>query len=101
MLIHVSPSRFAGKPMTLRALADADYAVEIDGLTAGRMLRTERAARRIAWLWTITGPYCGYASVATSGDVEDLQSARTALRSTFDGWLAWAMMQPGPVAWHS
>lgn len=100
MLIHISPSRFAGKPMTLRALAAADYAVEIDGMTAGRILRTERASRRIAWLWTITGPYCGHAGVATSGDVEDRALARTALRASFDGWLAWAVKQPGPVAWH-
>ena len=34
MLICISPSRFAGKPMTLRALAATDYAVEIDGMTA-------------------------------------------------------------------
>lgn len=100
MLIRVAPSRFPGKPMRLRALADNDYAVEIDGMTAGRILRTERAVRRTAWLRTITGPYCGHASVATSGDVEDLASARTALRASFDGWLAWAMRQPGPVAWH-
>jgi hypothetical protein len=100
MLIRISPSRFVGEPMSLRGLADADYAVEIDGMTAGRLLRTGRAARRIAWLWTITGPYIGYAGVATSGDVEELVSAKTALRASFDGWLAWAMRQPRAVAWH-
>ena len=100
MLIHLSPSCFVGKPMTLRTIAAADYTVEIDGMIAGRILRSERAARRIAWLWTITGHYCGHAGIPTSGDVEDLASARTALRASFDGWLAWAMRQPEPVAWH-
>ena len=45
-------------------------------------------------------PVLGDTGVAISGDAVDLAAARTALRASFDGWLAWAIRQPGLVAWH-
>ena len=99
MLTYVSPDRFTDKPMTLRALAESDYAVEIDSLTAGRILRTDRAGGEVGWLWVITGPYCGHARVQTSGTTADLEAAKAGLRVSFDSWLAWAATQPGPVTW--
>ena len=100
MVAFVSQVRFLNRPLSLRVLAEGDYAVMIDGMTAGRILRTERAAGRLAWLWTVTGPYCGKAAVGTSGEAEYLAAARTSFRTSFDGWLAWANIQPRPVAWH-
>ena len=47
MLTYVSPPRFTGKSMKLRALADCDSAVEIDGITAGRIMRSEFPEGRI------------------------------------------------------
>jgi len=48
----------------------------------------------------VTGPYLPGAKLSGSGDAEDLPVAKAAFRSTFDGWLAWALRQYALVLWH-
>ena len=107
MLIE-DPGRFSGKPLILRRAATpdfTDYRVLADGLTAGRIMQVDRAHRRKAWLWTLTGPYCGAPElgIATSGEVETLDIAKEAFRTAFDAWMAWAIIGAGRneyPAWH-
>jgi hypothetical protein len=107
MLIE-DPSRFSGKPLILRRVPTPgfeDYRVLADGLNAGRIMQVDRSYNRKAWLWTLTGPYCGAPelSIATSGEVETLEAAKDGFRTAFDAWLAWAIAgaaQHEQLAWH-
>ena len=97
---YLDPRRFAGKPMTLRTMAPGDHAVEIDGETAGRIMRVARSSGRSAWLWSVTGPSMVTITSASSGEVETLAEAKREFRRAFDAWLADALSTGGETIWH-
>jgi hypothetical protein len=74
--ITVAPSWFAGRPLVSCELAPDDYAVSIDGIMAGRILRQPRSLRAAVWLWSVTGPALIQAGIPSSGEVESLDAAR-------------------------
>lgn len=97
---RIDPHRFTGLQLVPTAIAEDDYAIAIDGLRAGRIMRQRRAFGKETWFWTITGPYLVQAGLPSAGEAETLEEARRAFRQTFDNWMRWAMAQNGPVIWH-
>ncbi len=97
---YVDPKRFAGKPLTLRTVADADASVMIDGLRAGRIMEQVRAGQGRVFFWTLTAPYMNEVQAASSGEAESLEDAKAAIRKAFDAWLTWALSQEKPAVWH-
>lgn len=97
---QLDPRTFIDQPLRLRKIGDGDYRVTIRGHTAGRILKTSRGGNQQVWLWTLTGPYCVAAGLGSSGESDRLDTAKQALRASFDAWLAWAIRQNGDVVWH-
>jgi hypothetical protein len=97
----VNPRRFAGKPLTLKRLADEDFIVMIDGLAAGRIFKTSRIDRTV-WLWILTGPYFNapLAKLAGSGEVSSFREAKAAFKAAFRAWQRWAAAGGESAAWH-
>jgi len=99
MRITVDPHRFTGSSLTTRALAVNDFAVEIDGLNVGRIMRLPQVADRMAWVWSINGPVLAHAGLNSSGETPSLAEARQSLREVWDRWLTWALASDLPVHW--
>lgn len=97
MPVTVDPDRFTGLPLLTKRLAPGDYAVTVDGLRAGRIMRQPRAFGVEVWLWSVTGPALVQAGLSSSGEADSLHDARLAFREALDGWLAWRTAQGGKV----
>lgn len=97
----IDPHRFTGLQLVPTAIAEDDFAISIEGLRAGRIMRQRRAFGKETWFWTITGPALVQADLPSSGEAETLEEARQAFRLTFDKWMRWAVVQGGPVMWHA
>jgi hypothetical protein len=96
----LDPELFVGKTFALKSIGDDDYRVDIAGHTAGRIFKLARAERRFVWYWTITGPECVGAGLASHGDCETITDARQEFRKTFDRWLEWARGSREGAGWH-
>jgi hypothetical protein len=97
---RLKPEIFVDQPLHLARSGENDFRVMVAGHTAGRIFQTLRGSGKHVWFWTVTGPYLPDAQLNGSGDAEDLPVAKAAFRSTFDGWLAWALRQNALVLWH-
>lgn len=96
----IDPNRFTGLQLVPTAIAQDDYAIAIDGMRAGRIIRQARAFGKETWFWTMTGPALAQAGMASSGEAETLEEARAAFRRVFNEWLRWATAHDGAVHWH-
>jgi hypothetical protein len=99
---QVDPNRFTGKSFTRRKtfpnLVD-DYVVIVAGLLAGRIMKKTLSFQRVAWFWSMYGPY--YPSpTGCSGEEETLEKAQDAFKVCFWQWQAWALNQPGKATWY-
>jgi hypothetical protein len=89
-----------------RKTAENDFTIIVEAgehgrLTVGRIMLVARASGRAAWFWTITGPAAPGAGVGLAGEADDLDGAKSALRSAFDRLLHWASMaRDGELGWH-
>ena len=82
-----------GKAFTLRRTfpdKKDDYVVVINGLVAGRLLKSTRSLQRVAWFWTITAPYYSI-KMLQHGEEETFEAAREAFKKLFWEWNAWAV----------
>lgn len=101
MAERVDPARFNGKSFTRRkTFADSvdDYAVRIDGLEAGRIMRKRYAGNVMLWFWSVTGPY-DEGLGPSHGEEDTLEMAQTAFKLRFWKWRAWAASHPGKPNW--
>jgi hypothetical protein len=97
---YVDPRRFLTKPLVLKAVADGEASVMIDGLRAGRILQQVHSDQRIIFVWSLTGPYRIAAGLTSAGEADTLEEAKAAVRKAFDAWLTWALAKDMPMAWH-
>lgn len=92
--------------LLLRRTAPDDYVVEVAHTTKGRLpvgriMRVMRASQRIAWSWSLVGPYAAEAKVTTIGEAADREEAKVALRAAYDTVLRWAAAERGgALVWH-
>lgn len=102
MQTTINPHRFIAQEMSLNPLARGQSAVVIGGLRVGRISHAISGEGKASWLWSLTGPSCTSmpADCVTCGAAAALADAKLQLRHAFDGWLHWALEQPGPVHWH-
>jgi hypothetical protein len=99
---EVDPNRFTGKTFTRRKTFPAsidDYSIRIDGLTAGRIMKSPRSFQRFVWFWTMTAPHYPQRTIQ-HGEEETFEAARDAFKKMFWEWHAWALKQPGKVTWY-
>ena len=99
---EVDPKRFTGKAFTRRRTSPdskADYAIVIDGLIAGRIMKKTLSFQRVTWFWSLTAPYFPV-STPQNGDEETFEAARDAFKKLFWEWHAWALKQQGKVTWY-
>jgi hypothetical protein len=99
---QVDPSRFTGKSFTRRKTFPGsvdDYVVIVDGLLAGRIMKKTLSFQRVAWFWSMYGPY--YSSpTGCRGEEDTLEKAQDAIKVCFWQWQAWALEQPGKATWY-
>ena len=102
MQTTVNPRRFVAQEISLCPLARGQSAVTLGGLRIGRVSHAAVGEGKSRWLWSLTGPHCDSLpqTIATCGEAATLADAKLQLRHAFDGWLAWALDQEGPVHWH-
>ena len=99
---QVDPHRFTGKMFTRRTtfLASTDdYAIRIDGLIAGRIMKKILPGQKAVWFWTLTGPYFP-GPKSHDGQGETFEAARDEFKKVFWAWHAWALKQPGSATWY-
>lgn len=99
---QVDPRRFTGKMFTRRTtfLTSADdYAIRIDGLIAGRIMKKILPGQKAVWFWTLTGPYFP-GPKSHDGQEETFEAARDEFKKIFWQWQAWALRQPGKASWY-
>src|SRR4051812_18503854 len=96
---YVDPSTLEGQQLILHLIADEDFSVRVLGLLVGRIMIRLNAGNRVAWYWTVTGPYVPDHLRPAEGDAETLLAAKAAFRAKFDAWLAGAKELGHPVAW--
>ena len=98
----VNPRRFIGEPVLLHSATRHDFIAVADHLRVGRISRIAAEQGGESWLWTLTGPHCGWAvaGTAVSGFAANPVAARQQLTRSFEAWLGWALAQDGPVHWH-
>ena len=73
--------------------------MQIDGLTAGRIIQLRSRYERIFWVWLFTGP--SYPSnQPLEGEAESLEAAARVFKHEFLLWRAWAERQHAPVTWY-
>lgn len=99
---RIDPHRFTGKTFSRRKAfpnsAD-DYVIQIDGLTAGRIMKKTITGQRVVWFWTMTAAYYPIKALH-HGEEETYEAARDAFKKMFWEWQAWAIKQPGKVTWY-
>lgn len=99
---QVDPNRFNGKIFkrrpTFPGVAD-DFAIRIDGLIAGRIMRKILPGQKAVWFWTLTGPYFP-GPKSHDGQEETFEAARDEFKKVFWQWHAWALKKPGKVTWY-
>ena len=98
---NIDPKRFKGKKLTRRQTVPGtanDYAIRIDGLTVGRIIKKVESDQRAIWIWTMTAPYHPH-NEPQNGEEETFEAARDAFKGMFREWLAWASKQSGKVTW--
>ena len=99
---QVDPKRFTGKAFTRRKTfrdSKDDYAIKIDRLIAGRIMKMMRPGQRVVWLWSLTAPYFPV-STPQYGEEDTFEAASEAFKKLFWEWHAWAIKQPGKVTWY-
>jgi hypothetical protein len=98
----VNPRRFVGQPVLLHRCSKLDYVAAADGLRVGRISQVTDSGGKSCWLWTLTGPHCGWPvdGVPVSGTAANAVAARQLLTRSFEAWLSWALLQNGQVHWH-
>ena len=99
---EVDPNRFTGKQFTRRKCfpnSVDDYRIDIDGLTAGRIMKTVRPGQRVAWEWFFNAPYYPV-NPPHQGEEETFEAAREAFKKLFWQWHAWALKQPRKTTWY-
>ena len=99
---QVDPNRFTAKRFTRRKIfrdSKDDYAINIDRLTAGRIMKMMRPGQRVVWLWSLTAPYFPV-SIPQNGEEETFEAAQDAFNKLFWEWHAWALKQRGKVTWY-
>ena len=98
----VNPQRFQAQDIILSPVARGQSAVLLGGLRIGRISHAVSGEGKTSWLWSLTGPSCGCMpdDLGTCGEANTLAAAKLQLRHAFDTWLAWALVQDGPVHWH-
>ena len=99
---QVDPHRFTGKKFTRRQTfpgTSHDFAIKIDGIEAGRIMKKIVTGQRGVWFWTLTGPYFP-SSKSSDGEEETFEAARDAFKKLFWEWHASALKQQGPATWY-
>lgn len=100
MTLQVDPRRFLGKPMMMKELAEGDYLVYADGMVVGWIMCSRPGGQGI-WHWTMTGPNCASAAIATRGECSGADDALKQITAAFQSWLDSAVRDGRPVLWQS
>lgn len=98
---QVDPRRFIGKSFTRRrtfATSEHDYGIWIDGLLIGRIMQVPRAGHKVAWYWSLNGPYYP-GPFSPDGEADSFEVARRAFKAKFWQWHVWAMKQEHMASW--
>lgn len=99
---QVDPRRFTSKMFTRRKtfpVSVDDFAISIDGLTAGRIMKKVLPGQKAVWFWTLTSPYFP-GPKSHDGQEDSFEAARDEFKKVFWAWHAWALKQPGKVTWY-
>jgi hypothetical protein len=99
---EVDPNRFTGKTFTrCKTFPESidDYSIQIDGLTAGRIMKKTLSFQRVVWFWTMTAAYYPIKALH-HGEEETFEAAKDAFKKMFWEWHAWALKQPGKTTWY-
>ena len=103
MEIQVDPARFVGKNFSQEPSVDSkndDFIMVINGLIAGRVMKTTAPGTSTKWLWTLTGPYLPPELLPSNGHTNSREEAEEDFERKFWEWHRWAGMQKGGVAWY-
>ena len=100
MTTFIDPARFTDKSFTRRTRATDDYAIMIDGMVAGRLMRQALSFQRVVWFWSVTGPYMPPELQPTHGECETMEDAQEAFKAKFWSWHRWATIA-GKTVWHT
>lgn len=71
-----------------------DFAIRIDGLIAGRIMKKILPSQKAVWFWTLTGPHFP-GSKSHDGQEETFEAARDGFKKVFWQWQSWALQQQG------
>jgi hypothetical protein len=99
---QIDPQRFTGKTFARRkAFPNSvdDYVIQIDGLTAGRVMKMTLTGQMPVWFWTLTGPYFP-GPQSQDGQEATFEAALEEFEKVFWQWHVWALRQPGKTTWH-
>lgn len=99
MSLYIDPASLEGQQLVLKPIGAADYSVRILDRRAGRIMLRQVAGNRVAWFWTVTGPYIPADMQPSHGEADTLREAKVAFRAKFDAWLTWAKELGHPVMW--
>lgn len=99
---QIDPQRFTGKTFARRKAFPTsvdDYVIQIDGLTAGRIMKMTLPGQKAVWFWTLTGPHFP-GPKSHDGQEDTFEAARDEFKKVFWQWQSWALKQPGKTTWH-
>lgn len=99
---QVDPNRFTSKKFTRRQTflnTTHDFAIRIDGLTAGRIMKKILPGQKAVWFWTLTGPHFP-GPKSHDGQQDSFEAARDEFKKVFWAWHDWALKQQGMVTWY-
>ena len=85
--------------LSLKAVGESDFQVQVCGLTVGQIMGRKRSFGRAVWFWSLSGPHLPETMDAAGSNAQTLGGAKQAIKRLFDAWLQSTTGQPANLAW--